>query len=57
MAVNFWDILLIALIAAALGLALRRTVAHRGQCCGGCGGNCASCPHGCACGKGAERRD
>ena len=38
---NGWDILLLALLALALILALRRTLRTRGSC--SCGGNCAHC--------------
>ena len=42
---NLWDILLVAAIAAAAGLAVRRIAASRKK--GGCGCGCEGCTRTC----------
>ena len=43
---NIWDIVLLAAIAAAVGLALRKVIANRRR--GGCGCGCDGCTQRCA---------
>ena len=43
---NLWDILILALVAAALGLALRRLLPRRHT--GGCGCGCEGCSGACS---------
>ena len=49
MVLNFWDLVVLAALAVAIGFAVRRCVRMRreGGCCGGgcsgCGANCSMC--------------
>ncbi len=49
---NFWDIVILLTVGAALALAVRRV--RRSRASGGCCGNCASCGQYAAC---AQRKE
>ena len=50
---KLWDILLIALVAGAVALAVRRLIRNRRQGKSACGCDCGSC----ACGCGQRKRE
>jgi hypothetical protein len=51
------DILILAVIAVLLFLAIRYSIRHKHDDCGGhCSGGCASCPYAGKCGKQAPKR-